>query len=144
MLQFVLLQEFHKFIAKGDIRFILTLNSVSTHHSFSPFCVDGGDHENSHAGLTFPVGGSHDTLDAQAPWCTNDGRPLVPYRDRVGAGLLVDGPAEPDRQGFAHSGSALWISDFDRRAAPPLGSSTCLCSRRGLKQGPNECVSSGR
>lgn len=113
--------RFHELIAKSHIRFILTLNNVSTHHSFSPFCLNGGDYENSHAtGIRFTVRGPHDALDTQAARVPNHGGTLVVDGDRVGPGLSVGGPTQPDRQGVANPCPTLRISDIDRRAASSL------------------------
>jgi hypothetical protein len=131
--------RFHELIANGHIRFILTLNNVSTHHSFSPFCLNGGDYENSHAtGIHFTVRGPHDALGTQAARGPNHGGTLVVDRDRVGPGLSVGGPTEPDRQGVPDSCPTLRISDIDRRATSSLVREDRRLLTKAVQQGRSE------
>lgn len=104
------------------IRFILTLNNVSTCHKASHLLSERRDYENSHApGLNVRVCGSYHALGSEAARGTNHGRSLIVDRDRMDAGLSLSRPSQPDRQGVADASPTLRISDIDCRPASPLG-----------------------
>jgi hypothetical protein len=136
--------RFHELIARSHIRFILTLNNVSTHHSFSPFCLNGGDYENSHAtAIRSTVRGSHDALDAQAARDSNHGGTLVVDGDRVGPGFSISGSPQPDRQGVADARPTLRIPHIHRRTASTVVGEGPQAAHKGRPARPQRAKGRG-
>src|SRR5262249_36979725 len=77
-------------------------------HCFSPFCFQGGNHENSHPTAYHAANGrSKNARCAQEKGRTIHGRPQHIDGDRLDAGIHVGGPAQPDWKGLADSRSSL-------------------------------------
>ena len=130
------LREFDECVACSLIRFILTLDNVSTSPSFSHLLSERRDYENSHAaGLTVPVCGPYHAQGRQAAKCTNLGRTFIVDRNRMGAGLSLSGSPQPDLQGVADARPTLRIPHIHRGAASTINAGKYLDIPQGGQNG---------